>query len=97
MTFPAATNEQRMTKYIEHKRSAAVRRWLKEEIAEQKARYKEIVKRINGDLAPKRERWYAEFLERIQTRGFSVHYNQLRQITPDELPKKPRRKHKAVY
>ena len=86
-----------MAKYIEHKQSPAVRRWLKQEIAEQKARYKEIVKRINGDLAPKRERWYVEFLERIQTRGFSVHYNQLRQITPDELPKKPRRKHKAVY
>ena len=86
-----------MAKYIEHKRSPAVRRWLRQEVAEQKLRYREIVKRINGDLAPKRERWYQEFLERIQTRGFSVHYNQLRRITADELPKKPRRKHKAVY
>ena len=86
-----------MSKYIEHTRSPAVRRWLKQEIAEQKQRYREIVQRINVDMASKREKWYAEFLERIQTRGFSVHYNQLRKITPDELPKKPRRKTRAVY
>ena len=86
-----------MAKYIEHKRSKVVRDWVKRELAEQKERYREISKRINDDLAPKREKWYAEFLNRIQTRGFSVHYNQLRKIPDEELPKKPRRKHKAVY
>jgi len=86
-----------MTKLIDYQRSPAAKAWLKREIAEQKARYKEISKRINEDLAPRRERWYAEFLERIQTRGFSVHFDQLRKITPDELPKKPKRKQRVVY
>ena len=86
-----------MAKYIEHKKSPAVRRWLKQEIAEQKARYKEIVKRINGDLAPKRERWYTEFLERIQTRGFNFDGDRLRKISSAEIPARPDRPGPVVF
>lgn len=84
-------------KLIEHRRTPAAKAWLKREVREQTVRYKRISQAINEDLAPKRERWYAQFLERIQTRGYSVTYDQLRKITPDELPKKPRRKARAVY
>jgi hypothetical protein len=89
--------EAPMTKLIENRRTPAVKAWLKREIAEQKKRYGEISRRINVDLAPTRERWYAEFIERIQNRGYSVTYDQLRKIGPDEVPKKPRRKSPVVY
>lgn len=84
-------------KLIEHRRTPAASAWLKREVREQKARYKLISHAINEQMAPLRERRYAEFLQRIQTRGFSVTYNQLRKITPDELPKKPKRKTRVVY
>lgn len=86
-----------MTKLIENRRSPVARAWLKREIAEQNKRYREITHRINDELAPVRERAYAAFLERIQTRGYSVTFDQLRRITPAELPKKPRRKSRVVY
>jgi uncharacterized protein YPO0396 len=84
-------------KLIEHRRTPAVRAWLKREVSEQNARYQRISRAINEQLAPTRDRWYAEFLERIQARGYSVTYDQLRKITPDELPKKPKRKTRVVY
>jgi hypothetical protein len=84
-------------KLIEQRRTPAVKAWLKREVAEQNERYRRISRRINEELAPQRERWYAEFLERIQTRGYSVTYDQLRKITPDELPRKPKRKGRVVY
>lgn len=83
-------------KRIEHKRSKEVKAWLKKEIAEQKVRYKKIAKEMD-DLSPKRDKWIEEFFERIQTRGFNVHFDQRRQIQPEEIPKKPRRKFKVVF
>jgi hypothetical protein len=84
-------------KLIPHKKSPAVQAWLKEETAEQQKRYRRIAKYINETLTPKRNQWIKGFLERIQTRGYSVHYDQLRKITPGELPKEPRRKHRFVF
>lgn len=84
-------------KLIKHRRTPAVTAWLKREVAEQNERHKRISRYINEELAPKREVWYAQFLERIQTRGYSVSYDQLRKITPAELPRKPRRKARVVY
>ncbi len=84
-------------KLIENRRTPAVKAWLKREIRDQNARYRRISQAINVDLAPTRERWYAEFLERIQTRGYSVTYDQLRRIEPAEVPAKPRRKTRVVY
>lgn len=85
-----------MLKVIERTRSAAVRKWLKKEKDEQKARYKKIVAEQEA-LSPKRDKWVADFLERIQTRGFNVHADIKRKIPPEEIPKKPRRKFKVVF
>ena len=54
---------------------------------------------MNVDLAPKRAKWYEEFLERIQRpgRGFNVHFTERRVIPDEEIPKKPRRKDKVVW
>lgn len=84
-------------KLIPYKRTAAAQAWLKQETAEQQKRYRRIARYINETLAPKRKKWIKAFLERIQTRGYSVHYDQLRQISRAELPKEPRRKHRFVY
>ena len=42
---------------------------------------------IEGD----REQWYAEFLEIIQNKGFSVTGDERRAISKEELPEKPDR------
>lgn len=83
-------------KTIAHKRSRAVEAWLKKEIAEQKRRYQTIVDEQEA-LSPKRDKWIAEFLHRIQTRGVHVHYNQMRKVAPEEIPVKPKRKFKVVF
>jgi hypothetical protein len=83
-------------KLIRHKRSREAERWLKQEVREQKLRYRKIVAEQDA-LAPKREKWIAAFLERIQTRGFNVHADMLRKIPAEEIPQKPRRKFKVVF
>ncbi|MCB1623390.1 MAG: hypothetical protein KDI32_02300 [Pseudomonadales bacterium] len=81
---------------IPHKRSREAEAWLKREIREQKARYAKIVREQDA-LAPKRDKWIAEFLERIQTRGVHVHYDQMRKVRPEEIPTQPKRKFKVVF
>ena len=51
--------------------SAEVKKWMKENIAEQKKRYRAIVNEMDA-LSPKRDKWNKEFLKIIQTEGFSV-------------------------
>ncbi|MCC5861773.1 MAG: hypothetical protein JJT93_07705 [Gammaproteobacteria bacterium] len=85
-----------MVKVIEHKVSREVKAWLKKEAAEQKERYKKIVAEQEA-LSPKRDKWVADFLERIQSRGFNVHADMLRKIPAAEIPKKPRRRFKVVF
>jgi hypothetical protein len=79
------------------KRSAAVERWLRQEIKEQRARYKQVEKAMNVDLSSQRDEWVTAFLERIQTRGFNVHADIRRQIKPEEIPTRPKRKYKVVF
>lgn len=83
-------------KFIAHKRSTAVEQWLRKEFAEQKTRYRKIVAQQDA-LTPKRDKWIADFLYRIQTRGYHVHSNQMRKIRPEEIPTKPKRKFKVVF
>jgi hypothetical protein len=83
-------------KAIPHQRSREVEAWLRREIAEQKRRYRKIVQEQDA-LSPKRDRWIADFLQRIQTRGFNVHSDMLRKIRPEEIPAKPKRKFKVVF
>jgi hypothetical protein len=83
-------------KFIEHRRSREVEAWLRKEVAEQKLRYRKIVREQDA-LSPKRDKWIAEFLHRIQTRGTHVHFDQMRKVRPEEIPVKPKRKFRVVF
>ncbi len=83
-------------KLIPRARSREAARWLRQEAAEQQRRYRAIVAEQEA-LAPKRDRWIDEFLERIQTRGYNVHYDQLRKIPADEIPTRPKRKFRVIF
>ena len=83
-------------KFIENKRRREAEAWLKKEIAEQKRRYRKIVAEQEA-LSPKRDKWIADFLQRIQTRGVHTHYDQMRKVRPEEIPVKPKRKFKVVF
>lgn len=83
-------------KSIRHKRSPEAERWLKAETVDQKKRYRKIVAEQDA-LSPKREKWVAAFLERIQSKGFNVHADIRRVIAPEEIPAKPRRKHRVIF
>lgn len=78
-------------------RTAEAQAWLEQEIAEQKKRYAKIEREMNIELADQREQWYREFEERLQTRGFNWHADNLRVIKPEEIYPKPDREHKVVY
>lgn len=83
-------------KFIPHKRSREVEAWLRQEKAEQKRRYAGIVAEQEA-LSPKRDQWIADFLQRIQTRGTHVHWDQMRKVRPEEIPVKPKRKFRVVF
>jgi len=76
--------------------SAEVLAWIEREVAEQQERYAAIVAEMDG-IDDDRERWISEFLQRIQSRGYNVHADILRQIRPEELPKRPDRKLRVVF
>ncbi|HJP05783.1 MAG: hypothetical protein CL799_02310 [Chromatiales bacterium] len=86
-----------MAHTIKHTVPAAVKAWIKKEIALQKQLHKKIAREMNETVAPKRAKWYEAFFGRIQTRGFNVHFTDRRQIAAEELPSKPRRKDKVVW
>jgi hypothetical protein len=83
-------------KFIEHRRSREVEAWLRKEVAEQKLRYRKIVREQDA-LSPKRDKWIADFLQRIQTRGTHVHFDQMRKVRPEEIPVRPKRKFRVVF
>lgn len=83
-------------KFIPTKRSREAERWLKQEIRDQKLRYRKVVAEQEA-LAPRRDKWIDAFLERIQTRGFNVHSSMLRKIPQEEIPRKPKRRFKVVF
>jgi hypothetical protein len=83
-------------KSIPHKRGREVESWLRKEEVEQRKRYRKIVAEQEA-LTPKRDKWIAQFLQRIQTRGFHVHYDQMRKVRPEEIPVKPKRKFRVVF
>lgn len=71
------------------------RKWVKENIAEQKKRHKAIQKEMNVDLAKTRAKWYKEFVKEIATTGFNQTGDVKRIIKKNELPK-PRKADKVV-
>ncbi len=78
------------------RRSAIAQAWLRENIIEQQARYREIVKEMDA-LEPTRRKWYQAFFEIIQTRGTNVTGDTRRKISKAELPRKPNRNDQVVY
>lgn len=85
-----------MNLYIHHERTEEEKQWFAEEIADQEQRYASIVKAME-DITPQREIWYAEFLQRIQERGYNTNGDQLVKIPLADIPVKPDRPHKVVY
>ena len=78
------------------KRSMAAQAWIDENVADQKKRYRAIVREMDG-LEPKRKKWYREFLKIVSTSGFNVNGDTKRVIPKNELPSEPKRKHKVVF
>ena len=78
-------------------RSDDVKKWLRQNIAEQKKRHRGIMKEMNDDLAAQRVKWYKKFLKDIQTTGFNVTGDMKRIIKKSELPTQPKRKDKVVF
>ena len=85
-----------MVKIIDYEKSAEAEQWIRDESAEQEKRYEAIVKEMD-DLSEERDEWVEKFFERIQTRGFNVHYDNRRAIPAEELPKRPDRPFKVVF
>jgi hypothetical protein len=83
--------------FIEHERSSEAEEWLKEELAEQEARFAAIEAAME-DLAPTREKWYQEFFDRLQTNGFNTDGDEKMPIPKSDLPVKPSdRKDQVVW
>ena len=77
-------------------RTDAEKAWIATELEEQVARYQKIVEEMEA-LTPQREKWVAEFLERIQTRGFHWHDSNKRVIPPEEIRPQDGRELRVVY
>lgn len=73
---------------IEHDRTPEEEAWVEEELAEQEVRFAKIAQEMD-DLAPEREKWYAQFFHRLQTRGFSSDGDQRVKIKSEQIPVKP--------
>jgi len=73
---------------IDHEKAPELEEWMKEETAEQEERYNKIAQQMD-DLAPKREKWYQEFFDRISTWGFNEDNDTKVKIKPEDLPVKP--------
>lgn len=77
-------------------RKADAQAWFKENVAEQKRRYAAIVKEMDS-IEKDREKWYAEFLKIIQTKGFNANGDMRVQIPAKLIPKKPKGKSRVVF
>lgn len=70
--------------------------WFDEELKEQIARYETIVKEME-DLTAEREQWVADFLHRVQTRGFHWHAENRRVIPKEEIRPRDGRPLQVIY
>jgi len=77
-------------------RSPEAEAWLAENIAEQRSRYDAIAQEMD-ELAPTRANWYAEFLQIMETKGFSFNGDQRRVIAKEDIPQKPDRPDKVIW
>lgn len=82
-----------LSKYVQEDKppmTAEAKAWMEKETATQEDRYKAIVDEQDA-LIPDREKWYAEFLEIVQTKGFNFTGDQRRVIPKEEIAEKPDR------
>jgi hypothetical protein len=70
--------------------------WFEEELKEQIERYETIVKQME-DITADREKWVADFLHRVQTRGFHWHAHNRRVIPKEEIRPRDGRPLQVVY
>lgn len=80
MTLGTLTGKQNLRPEM----TAEEKAWFEEELKEQLDRYETIVKEME-DLSSEREQWVADFLHRVQTRGFHWHAENRRVIPKDEI------------
>ena len=73
-----------------------LKKWVEKELKEQIERYELIVKQME-DLTKEREEWVADFLSRIQTRGFHWHAENKRVIDKNEVRPRDGRPLQVVY
>lgn len=76
--------------------SAEEKTWFEEELKEQILRYETIVKE-QEDLTAEREKWVADFLHRIQTRGYHWHAENRRVIPKEEIRPRDGRPLQVIY
>lgn len=76
--------------------TAEEKAWFEEELKDQLDRYETIVKEME-DLTAEREQWVADFLHRVQTRGFHWHAENRRVIPKDEIRPRDGRPLQVVY
>ena len=81
---------------IRHTQSRAVKSCINNELKQQQKLFKNILKNME-EMSPKRDKGSAAFFDGITTRGTNIDGDIRRVITPEELPKKPRRKFRVTY
>jgi hypothetical protein len=74
--------------FIKHSLTPDVEAWIKEEVADQEARYLSVSRQM-AELAPLREKWYQEFFDRLTTTGFNEDGDQKILIETSDLPVRP--------
>jgi hypothetical protein len=77
-------------------RKADAQAWFKENVGDQKRRYAAIVKEMDS-IEKDREKWYAEFLRIVSTKGWNVNGDQRMVVPASKLPKKPKGRSRVVF
>ena len=90
------TNTGKPLGSIKHTQSKAVKSWIKNELKQQTTRFKKILEHMD-EIAPKRDKWIANFLETITTRGTNIDGDLRNVVAKEDLPKKPKRKFRVTY
>lgn len=82
--------------FIEHERGPEIEAWMEEETREQERRFEQVAQRMD-DLKSRREQWYQEFFDRIQTNGYNADGDDKLKIAPEDLPVKGDREDQVVW
>lgn len=81
---------------IDHERDPEAEAWIEEETREQEERFDKIAKQMD-DLKPKREKWYQQFFDRIQNRGYNADADDKVKIAPEDIPLQDGREDQVIW